>query len=888
MKKRLLLACVAAMGLSSAFAYNVGDYIYTRNGKFKVIGANLIKGLDAVTTMGGTPLNPDSIATITSGADLEDGPNGGDPYLRVDMGNIKVNLSTIDEVLAKTTANFKLTAQVSSNTRYVACYQVKSADWSSASTQYYTGRNGNYQNIVFRSDTEISLDGATSLGIFNSYSKDQGWVERAYDMIINESGFLNFWFFNLPAGDCFGDFGVYAVEPVGDDRVAQALIDDINTYLAIPGLDKDAESRAVLTEEILPSLQDYIDRESSVADLNAFVKEMLAEDSPIQDFLDKNTVDLSKYLDNFTFNDLTAGTKRIASGWSSDISTSNLAIGAPADDASYLNFMSNYIYVDNAGNAALPIGDYTQSKELPKGKFLWTLRGQAYHHFINGTGSSSNRYIPDYDTPVEGLTCYINDKVENLAVPSDKVGTFIKVFDIAEDGLKTIGFHFPGYTTTTVDDNGNEVVTDITASLTGTGNLFNTSGSGRYFFDNIQLRMIGVDDNYVADYFYGASVSTALEELNAAIASAENDNASSVYVFGKDELTAAIAAAKEVAANNTASSEECLTALKNGLTELNTAVSAFKKINLEYVTLGNDIAVCKKELADEARPKGKDDFSAAINTAETYYLAQTATSRDSLMLVKTDSTLLDARMSYQLANASLTVPAEIVITNGSFSTKNATGWTVDGTTGNGAWKYQANSDFTDGYCAYYNRGCTAQDTKYIYQDVKMPQNGAYMFTAEIICRNYNMGSTAVEDAETEMYIFAGKDSTMIYTLPDPDVTYDSGGQTYPGNVTKFSQVAKIEDKDAEPYNGYLRIGIAPTNNDRTVYPNLIYIGSCHLYYLGSIEDFEAGIVTVGENVIPTKSDIYSINGVKVRSNATSLEGLAKGIYIMNGKKYVVK
>ena len=36
------------------------------------------------------------------------------------------------------------------------------------------------------------------------------------------------------------------------------------------------------------------------------------------------------------------------------------------------------------------------------------------------------------------------------------------------------------------------------------------------------------------------------------------------------------------------------------------------------------------------------------------------------------------------------------------------------------------------------------------------------------------------------------------------------------------------------------------------------------------------------------ANVYNLNGQVVRANATSLEGLAKGIYLFNGKKYVVK
>lgn len=40
--------------------------------------------------------------------------------------------------------------------------------------------------------------------------------------------------------------------------------------------------------------------------------------------------------------------------------------------------------------------------------------------------------------------------------------------------------------------------------------------------------------------------------------------------------------------------------------------------------------------------------------------------------------------------------------------------------------------------------------------------------------------------------------------------------------------------------------------------------------------------------VPEVADVYSMDGRLVRKNAASLEGLPKGLYIMNGKKMIVK
>lgn len=64
---------------------------------------------------------------------------------------------------------------------------------------------------------------------------------------------------------------------------------------------------------------------------------------------------------------------------------------------------------------------------------------------------------------------------------------------------------------------------------------------------------------------------------------------------------------------------------------------------------------------------------------------------------------------------------------------------------------------------------------------------------------------------------------------------------------------------------------------------------CHIYYIyvdatGEVD----GINGVKADVNAVNNAVYTINGVKVRNAGESLEGLAKGMYIIGGKKVVVK
>jgi hypothetical protein len=68
-----------------------------------------------------------------------------------------------------------------------------------------------------------------------------------------------------------------------------------------------------------------------------------------------------------------------------------------------------------------------------------------------------------------------------------------------------------------------------------------------------------------------------------------------------------------------------------------------------------------------------------------------------------------------------------------------------------------------------------------------------------------------------------------------------------------------------------------------------------LYFLGDyIDEDDPGIVTAIEEAKKAGAEVeymdivVSINGQVVRRGSTSIEGLPKGLYIINGKKYFVK
>ncbi len=874
MKKRLLFMFAAALGVASSFAYEVGDFVYTPNGRFLIIGQNLVKngdftdGLNNWTNLYCQPLSADTFAVAN------DGPDGRNCLTTLQGATSVSNYGP-------QCANFAQDVTLSENTTYLCTYKVRAFVPNMSSVGVY-GRYYNHQNFVFPNNPGVyplkggdgNESGKLSGGIFGFSSCSDQWEERTMDYRTEESKTMSILFFELVPNDSYADFGIYEAKQVCDDRMAKEAIAFIETLVAdkvnFPNDGPDGE-RDMMSAAI-EDLRGVIGSELDVTSFEDMYNGIMGPDGPVTAFLNANSADVSSYYTNFTLDEAadqgTGKTTTPAKGWTA----TNNRWGV---NAASFNFTTKHFKSDNAAQNKLEASSVSQGSNLPAGKYLYVVRGLGYKMGNNGKGSKDNYYFPDYYSQIEGVKYFVNnDSVEMTDLQTSYAKMYMNIFDVKEDGVQTIGFAYP----------------QIDGADTGSAPPAAHTGGGTFRFDNMEIRILGLTDEDVKNHFLKETLADKRADLTVAIDAAKETAESKTYVFFNSVLRDSIAASEAVLAAITAPSQENIDILVAQKNNMDKAVRAYTRANAEYVQLGSDIELCKTDLADENRPKGKDVFGAAINVAENYYNAQTDQSRDSLTLVKTDSTLMKARLVYGLSNASIDAPADIPMVNASFSTKKSTGWTIDAVSGNGAWKYQNNADFTDGYCIYYNRGHIAKDPKFVYQDVEVPVNGVYRFYAEVIC---NQASWAAGDTSTpsDMYLFMNDDSLMVATPGLGDTKNNS--QTYPGNVTPFYIDMKVADISALTLDGVatpntIRVGLTRKKEGQTMFPNLIYFGSCHLYYLGTIAEYETGITDVNVATPVINGDVYSINGVKVRENANTLNGLAKGIYIMNGKKYVVK
>ena len=759
-------------------------------------------------------------------------------------------------------ANFRQSVRLTPG-NYVFTYKVKALTGGCTSNTRSSGRNDNYQDVFLNNSGKSpylstnEADNITSSVAAYVETEAGNWMTVSYNYRVEADEYVNFEFFNLIQYDCFADFGVYPVEQVGDDRLLQDAVKTLEAFVAdetnFPGA---ADYLVGPIEDLKASMENP---DLTVDDVNGMVSMILGSDgSALQEYLNTISADVSKYFNYFTFDDCAekSANKGAADGWTE--SGGRWGVSAP-----WSNYSTRHIFAEINGGYGLGAGSQYQSAFLPKGKYLYMVQASAYQYYT----AAKETYIVDWYNQRSGLKYFINaDSVDMTDVPTWKSNTYFHVFNVANDGEQTLGFY-------------------RAANEAASGNDRNrVSGGGQVRFDNMHIRILGVTDEDVERFFLENNLADAQNSLKTMIDSAKTVIADSRYIWGKDVLQDSINVSQGIYDQYTDAVQEDIDKLNDQMPLMRDAIRDYYAINKEYTQLGDDIAAANKLTGDETRPNGKDELRAAITTADTYYKSLNAQSeRDSLQLVKTDSLLNDAVGDFYLANASYQTPGYITLVNDDF-TDGTNGWSVDNGTGTAAWKASdVDMPTYKGRAVVFNRGVTASDNKYIVKDVYIKKTGIYEFSAT--CAVHSSSWSEIGENQTYTYLIAGADSVNVITKGDGSKKQQIGEWD---RFVVQTNIENVETSEGLVAPHYLRVGLVkiPKEDGTNQSVNVICFGSPVLVYYGTKEEYESGISDV--EVVDTTFDVYNLNGMKVRSNATSLDGLAKGIYIVDGKKYVVK
>lgn len=922
MNKRLLISFAAIMGAMTSFAYNVGEYVYTHDAKFKVVGENIL-------TNGNFSSNYDGWKDYADGALSPD-------YWSIETGAAqdgKGNVIQSADASADLTGNYMYQAvPFETGKSYVITFKMKGVD---PTTSSITQKTSNYVDVFANADGTTSKTADRFQQVATTDAISAEWTSYSYSFTDTVSGgstgYIVVSFGQLAQGTQISDIAINEVEQVYDSRIADKEIAYGKSLLAIDDFKNGRDDFMGVLEGVEAAFKSSeMDDVAAAEDaLKSFVE---AEDI----FLDANSYDVSSMINS---KQLWTTKLQKANGTYGDwyVEGSGRWFHDPASDP----YIRDYIQA----SFNLPAGTAKIVKEMPAGKYFFSCESKG--HRMAGTGSAV-RNTPDYTYVVEGAKVFIGNDSVSFNLDQRNFERHFVMSTLAEGDTLNAGFWHPA---TSVD---------------------NKLG-GQVYMQTPVLRIVGDNSNgemqkYVEDYVTLKNIATQANSLKVMLDSAVVVSAKAEYPWGKAELNdtttkyQAVYSELSVLQPGAELFDVAADSLMQSMRIVRSAIQTYYNLNAPYTDLKAQIAQANESLNLPANANGdKATFKAVIDKAQGLINNTTAEYNEELAQQMKDAKteLADAQSAFESSTAAFNNPSDLQLVNPFFASagkyKLPTGWTgVMDENANAKWKGGTNKNFENGTFVSAWKGYTYFPKNSVAQQVNVLKSGVYVLSCQTICYNENGSKDGDRNTHSGVFYYGklteGADSIathMIHTNRNvgyyPEiyaVVYDKADEVetsielgfnalsntccnqyafggnhlrYMGPKAKFdtdlaAALAASLEKGATMYQS-----IASFENDATVesktgltYGN-IYINLGHAveyaqaaetssqkmtaYY--QLEDAikNANVVVTGvkgiiaEPVAKIQNGVYTLTGVKVADNAAKLP---QGLYIVNGKKVIVK
>ena len=921
MNKRLLISFAAIMGAMTSFAYNVGEYVYTHDAKFKVVGENIL-------TNGNFSANYDGWKDYADGALSPD-------YWSIETGAAQDGGNVIQsaDAAADLTGNYMYQAvPFETGKSYVITFKMKGVE---PGTSSITQKTSNYVDVFANADGTTSKTADRFQQVATTDAISAEWTSYSYSFTDTVSGgstgYIIVSFGQLAQGTQISDISINEVEQVYDSRIADKEIAYGKSLLAIDDFKNGRDNFMGVLEGVEAAFNSSeMDDVAAAEDaLKSFVE---AEN----EFLDANSYDVSSMINS---KQLWTTKLQKANGTYGDwyVEGSTRWFHDPASDP----FIRDYIQ----GSYNLPAGTAKIVKEMPAGKYFFSCESKGYR--MAGSGSAL-RNTPDYTYVVEGAKVFIGNDSVSFNLDQRNFERHFVMSTLAEGDTLNAGFWHPA---TSVD---------------------NKLG-GLVFMQTPVLRIVGDNSNgemqkYVEDYVTLKNIATQANALKVMLDSAVVVSAKAEYLWGKAELNdtttkyQAVYNELSVLKPDAELFDVAADSLMQSMRIVRSAIQTYYSLNAPYTELKEQIAQANESINLPANANGdKATFKAVIDKAQGLINNTTAEYNEELAQQMKDAKteLADAQSAFESTTAAFNNPSEIQLVNPFFegAKKGAipTGWTgVMDKDGNAKWKGGTNKNYENGTYVCSWKGYTYFPKNSVAQQVNVLKSGVYVLSCQTICYNENGGKDGDRNTHSGVFYYGklteGADSiaahmihtnrnvgyypeiyAVVYDKADEAETsielgfnalnntccnqYTFGGNhlRYMGPKAKFdtdlaAALAASLEKGADMYQS-----IASFENDATVESNTdltygnIYINLGHAveyaqaaetssqkmtaYY--QLEDAikNANVVVTGvkgiiaEPVAKIQKGVYTLTGVKVADNAVKLP---QGLYIVNGKKVIVK
>lgn len=922
MNKRLLLSFAAIMGAMTSFAYNVGDYVFTHDAKFKVVGNNLIANGNFASNYDGWKdyadgaLSPDYWSIETGAA--EDG---------------KGNVIQSANASADLTGNYMYQAvPFESGKTYVVTFKMKGVE---PGTSSITQKTSNYVDVFANADGTVSKTADRFQQVATTDALNAEWTSYSFsftDTVTGGStGYIVVSFGQLTQGTQISDVEIREVESVFDTRISDKEIAYAKSLLAIEDFKNGRDAFNGVLEGIEAAFKGSgMDDPSTAEDaLKSFVD---AENT----FLDANSYDVSSMINS---KQLWRTKMQKANGTYGDwyVEGSTRWFHDPASDP--------YIVDKIQGTFNLPAGTAKIVKEMPAGKYFFSCESKGYR--MAGTASAV-RYTPDYTYVVEGAKVFIGKDSVSFNLDQRNFERHFVMSTLAEGDTLNAGFWHPA---TSVD---------------------NQLG-GEVFMQTPVLRIIGDNANgemktYVENYVTLNAIATQANSLKVMLDSAVVISAKADYPWGKAELNdtttkyQAVYSELSVLKPGAELFDVAADSLMQSMRIVRSAINAYYSLNAPYTDLKAQIAQANESINLPANANGdKAPFQTVITKAQGLIDNTTAEYSEEVAKQMTDAKaeLVAAQAAFEATTAAFNNPSDLQIVNPFFEGAGKyaipTGWTgvMDENT-NGRWKGGTNKNYDNGTYVQVWRGYTAFAKNSLAQQVNVLKSGVYVLSCQTICYNENGSKDGDRNTHSGVFYYGKLTESadtiaahMIHTNRNvgyyPEiyaVVYDKADEaetsielgynalgntccnqyTFGGNHLRYmGPKAKFDTDLAAALAASLEKGaamyqsIASFENDATVEPKTdltygnIYINLGHAvdyaqaaetssqkmtaYYQLQDAIKNANVVVAGvkgiiaEPVAKIQKGVYTLTGVKVADNAANLP---QGLYIVDGKKVIVK
>lgn len=919
MNKRLLLSFAAIMGAMTSFAYNIGDYVFTHDAKFKVVGNNLIA-------------NGNFASNYDGWKDYADGALSPD-YWSIETGAAQDGGNVIQsaDASADLTGNYMYQAvPFETGKTYVVTFKMKGVE---PGTSSITQKTSNYVDVFANADGTVSKTADRFQQVATTDALNAEWTSYSYSFTDTVTGgftgYIVVSFGQLTQGTQISDVEIREVQSVFDTRISDKEIAYAKSLLAIDDFKNGRDAFNGVLEGIEAAFKGSgMDDPSAAEDaLKSFVD---AENL----FLDANSYDVSSMINS---KQLWTTKMQKANGTYGDwyVEGSGRWFHDPASDPYIRDYFPGY-YTLNAGTAKIV-------KKMPAGKYFFSCESKG--HRMAGTSKALNG-VPDYTWTVEGCKVFVGNDSVAFNLDQRNFERHFVMSTVADGDTLNAGFWHPA----------------LTQSL-----------GGLIYVQNPVLRIIGDNANgemktYVENYVTLNAIATQANSLKVMLDSAVVISAKADYPWGKAELNdtttkyQAVYSELSVLKPGAELFDVAADSLIQSMRIVRSAINAYYSLNAPYTDLKAQIAQANESINLPANANGdKAPFQTVITKAQGLIDNTTADYSEEVAQQMTDAKaeLVAAQAAFEATTAAFNNPSDLQIVNPFFEGAGKyaipTGWTgvMDENT-NGRWKGGTNKNYDNGTYVQVWRGYTAFAKNSLAQQVNVLKSGVYVLSCQTICYNENGSKDGDRNTHSGVFYYGKLTESadtiaahMIHTNRNvgyyPEiyaVVYDKADEaetsielgynalgntccnqyTFGGNHLRYmGPKAKFDTDLAAALAASLEKGaamyqsIASFENDATVEPKTdltygnIYINLGHAvdyaqaaetssqkmtaYY--QLEDAikNANVVVAGvkgiiaEPVAKIQKGVYTLTGVKVADNAANLP---QGLYIVDGKKVIVK